>query len=134
MIVKSPKKKSGNINIKLPNKDGNSDIIEKKDHIKYLGVLLDEKLSWKHHIAYVCSRLARNTGIFSMLMIFSHNTTYAGNKNFYKPRTRTNIGKQSVSSIVVDLWQGLPTSLKNLNTFTFPGKVKEFLLKTQSSK
>ena len=30
MIVKSPKKKSGNINIKLPNKDGNSDIIEKK--------------------------------------------------------------------------------------------------------
>ena len=67
MIVKSPKKKSGNINIKLPNKDGNSDIIEKKDHIKYLGVLLDEKLSWKHHIAYVCSRLARNTGIFSKL-------------------------------------------------------------------
>ena len=69
MIVKSPEKKSGNINIKLPNKDGNSDIIEKKEHIKYLGVLLDEKLSWKHHysINYVCSRLARNTGIFSKL-------------------------------------------------------------------
>ena len=66
--------------------------------------------------------------------IHSHNTRYASNKNFYKPRTRTNIGKQSVSSIVVDLWQDLPTSLKNLNTFTFPGKVKEFLLKTQSSK
>ena len=30
MIVKSPKKKSGNINIRLPNKYGNSDIIEKK--------------------------------------------------------------------------------------------------------
>ena len=241
MIVKSPKKKSGNINIKLPNKDGNSDIIEKKDHIKYLGVLLDKKLSWKHHIAYVCSRLARNTGIFSKLRhymslaqlkqlyyslvhpyisyailawgsgvktqikqvqtkqntvirtiffattrgkntenafplmnlidiltvtsifklqalkfvhrwhskalpnifenyfqyandIHSHNARYASNKNFYKPRTRTNIGKQSVSSIVVDLWQDPPTSLKNLNTFTFPGKVKEFLLKTQSSK
>ena len=36
-------------------------------------------------------------------------------------------------SIVVDLWQDLSTSLKNLNTFTFPGKVKEYLLKTQFS-
>ena len=66
--------------------------------------------------------------------IHSHDTRYASNKNFYKPCTRTNNGKQSVSSIVVDFWQDLPTSLKNLNTFTFPGKVKEFLLKTQSSK
>ena len=55
-------------------------------------------------------------------------------RRFYDISTRTNIGKQSVSSIVVDLWQDLPTSLKNLNTFTFPGKLKEFLLKTQSSK
>ena len=63
--------------------------------------------------------------------IHSYNTRYATNKKFYKPCTRTNIGKQSVSSIVVDLWQDLSTSLKNLNTFTFPGKVKESLLKTQ---
>ena len=67
MIVKSQKKKPGNTNIKLPNNDGNSDIIEKTDHIKYLGVFLDEKLPWKHHIAYVCSRIARNTGIFTKL-------------------------------------------------------------------
>ena len=65
--------------------------------------------------------------------IHSYNTRYATNKNFYKPCTRTNIGKQSVSSIVVDLWQDLSTSLKNLNTFTFPGKVKQSLLKTQFS-
>ena len=241
MIVKSPKKKPGNTNIKLSNSDGSSDIIEKTDHIKYLGVFLDEKLSWKHHIAYVCSRIARNTGVFAKLRhymslaqlkqlyyslvhpyisyailawgsgprtqikkvqtkqntvirtiffatshgkntesalplmnlldilsvtsifkmqalkfahrwhnkalpnifdnyfqyasdIHSYNTRYATNKNFYKPCTRTNIGKQSVSTIVVDLWQDLSTSLKNLNTFTFPGKVKESLLKTQFSK
>ena len=58
MIVKSSKKKSGNINVKLPNKDGNSDIIEKKNHIKYFGILLEEQLSWKHHTAYICSRIA----------------------------------------------------------------------------
>ena len=41
--------------------------IEKTDHIKYLGVFLDEKLSWKKNIAYVCSRIAWNTGIFAKL-------------------------------------------------------------------
>ena len=59
---------------------------------------------------------------------------YASNKSFYKPCTRTNIGKQSVSSIVVDLWQDLPTSLKSVNTLTFSGKRKEFLVKTQFRK
>ena len=42
--------------------------IEKRDHIKYLGVLLDEQLSRRvHHIAYVCSKIAQKTGIFSKL-------------------------------------------------------------------
>ena len=34
---------------------------------------------------------------------------------------------------VVDLWQDLSASMKNLHTFTFPCE-EEFLLKTQSSK
>ena len=46
--------------------------------------------------------------------IHSYYTRYASNRNFYKLCTRTNNGKQSVSSIVVDLWQDLPTSLKNI--------------------
>ena len=223
MIVKSPKKKPGNTNITLPNNDGNSDIIEKTDHIKYLGVFLDEKLSWKHHIAYVCSRIARNTGIFTKLrhymslaqlkqlyyslvhpyisyailawgsgsktqikkvqtkqnivirtiffatshgkntesalpllnlldilsvtsilrckhlnlhidgIIKHYQTSLTTISSMLMIFTRTKIGKQSVSSIVVDLWQDLSTSLKNLNTFTFPGKVKQSLLKTQFS-
>ena len=33
----------------------------------------------------------------------------------------------------VDLWQDLPASLKNVNTFTFPCE-EEFLFKTQPSK
>ena len=55
-------------------------------------------------------------------------------KTFISRAQEPSLENISVSSIVVDLWQDLPTSLKNLNTFTFPGKVKEFLLKTQSSK
>ena len=57
--------------------------------------------------------------------IHSYNMRYTSNKNFYKLCSRTNIGKQSGSSIiVVDLWQDLPTSYKNPNTFTFSGKKK----------
>ena len=37
---------------------------------------------------------------------------------------RPNLGKQSVSLVVVDIWQDVPTSLQNLNTFTFSGKVR----------
>ena len=42
--------------------------------------------------------------------IRSYNTRYASNKNFHKPCARPNIGKQSVSSIAVELWQDPPTS------------------------
>lgn len=232
MIIKSPRKKEiGNINIKLTNKDGTTNSLEKKDHIKYLGVFIDDKLSWKYHVAYVCSRIARNIGIFYKLRhymslsqlkqlyysliypyisyailawgsayktqikkvqikqntvirimffaitygqnteralplmnllnmlsvnhiyklqafkfahhwhknelpeifdtyfqyasdVHSYSTRYATKKNFYKPRTRTNIGKQSVSSILVDLWKELPCHLKNITNFTFTKKVK----------
>ena len=52
MIVKSSNKKiTENINIKITNIDGTIYCLERKDHIKYLGVLIDEKLSWKYHIA-----------------------------------------------------------------------------------
>ena len=35
--------------------------------IKYLGVLLDETMSFNHHISYICTRIARNNGIISKL-------------------------------------------------------------------
>ena len=35
--------------------------------IKYLGVLLDETISFNHHISYICTRIARNNGIISKL-------------------------------------------------------------------
>ena len=44
--------------------NGTSSQLEHKDHVKYLGVLIDDNVSWKYHVAYICSRNARNTGIF----------------------------------------------------------------------
>ena len=44
--------------------------LERKDCIKYLGMMLDETVSFKYHIAYVCSRTSRNLGIISKLRYY----------------------------------------------------------------
>ena len=54
-----------NISINITNRDGSSHSLERKDHIKYLGVMIDSSLSWKYHISYVCAKLSRNIGIIS---------------------------------------------------------------------
>ena len=41
-IIKSSRKNSENIEIKLQSMDGSCHLLEKKDHIKYLGVMIDE--------------------------------------------------------------------------------------------
>ena len=39
-------------------------------HIKYLGILIDELLSWNKQIEYICTKLARTNGILSKLRYF----------------------------------------------------------------
>jgi len=68
MIVKISKEKERNIT----NRDGSCHSLERKDHIKYLGVMIDSALTWKYHISYACAKLSRNTGVISTFQ-----TTYA---------------------------------------------------------
>ena len=42
--------KANNLPLRLPTLEINNNIIERQPHIKFLGVLLDENLSWKPHI------------------------------------------------------------------------------------
>ena len=37
--------------------------IEQKDHVKYLGVLIDSKLTFKDHITAVSKKVSRTTGL-----------------------------------------------------------------------
>ena len=53
--------------INITHQDGSCHTLEQKDHIKYLGVMIDITLTWKYHISYVCPKLSRNTGVISML-------------------------------------------------------------------
>ena len=41
--------------------------LECKDHVKYLGVLLDSHLSWKYHIDNVALKISRIIGVFARL-------------------------------------------------------------------
>ena len=64
--------------------------------------------------------------------IHSYNTRYASKDNIHKVRTRTNIGKQTIASLASELWQELPTDLKNLSSNCFSKQVKQHLLRKQS--
>ena len=44
--------------------------LERKEYVKYLGAMIDNHLSWKHHINYVALKMSRNIGIVSKLRHF----------------------------------------------------------------
>ena len=51
MIIKSARKKDLNVDIRIKRNDGSYLSLNRKDHDKYLGVMIDTKLSWKYHIS-----------------------------------------------------------------------------------
>ena len=68
MIVKSTRKKDIPISLNIRNSDGSCYSLEWKRCIKYLGVIINESLSWKYHISdFFCSSISRNTGIIPKL-------------------------------------------------------------------
>ena len=60
-------------NISIPNDFTltiNSLLINKVDHTKFLGVIIDDKLSWKEHISAILAHLRRFVGIFYKISFF----------------------------------------------------------------
>ena len=53
------------ITIKINNK-----VIDQKEYIKYLGVLMDSTLSWKFHISNISRKISRSIGIMYKLRLF----------------------------------------------------------------
>ena len=45
----------------------NSHLIQRKDHVKYLGMIIDEKLFWKKHIDKVRSKMVQGTWAIARL-------------------------------------------------------------------
>ena len=66
--------------------------------------------------------------------IHGYNTRYASKQNLYKPKERTNTGKQTVAFAASVLWDDIPVDLRNLNAFKLSKKLKLYLLSEQHSK
>ena len=65
--------------------------------------------------------------------IHGYNTRYASKQNLYKPKERSNSGKQTVAFAASVLWNDIPVDFKNLNAFNFSKKIKYYLLSEQHS-
>lgn len=50
--------------------------LEQQDYVKYLGILIDKKLSWKYHIDYVASKISRTIDIIRRLDTSSRGVLY----------------------------------------------------------
>ena len=63
VIFRSPNKKSNhNVTIIM-----NKKALQQKDHVKYLGILLDEHLNWKYQVNQVSLKISRGIGILAKL-------------------------------------------------------------------
>ena len=56
--------KKDNIPLVLPKLNINNSEIARTESVKFLGVLLDENLSWKTYIKYIENKISKNIGIF----------------------------------------------------------------------
>ena len=56
------------INLKIRDNKTNTLIpLEEKDYVKYLGVLIDNNLSWRFHIDHITLKISKTIGIISRL-------------------------------------------------------------------
>ncbi len=76
-LVIHSKQKKRNHNIKMCI---NSNYLEEKEYVKYLGVLIDKNLSWASHIQQNKLKISKNLGILAKLR---HNVTKPILRNIY---------------------------------------------------
>ena len=63
-----PKKLNYNPQVDVFANDSNKKVtIERKNFIKYLGLLIDENLSWKTHIHSVANKISKTIGLIARL-------------------------------------------------------------------
>ena len=69
MIIKSAQKRNGEVKTQLSiDNDGSYYALERKDHIKYLGVIIDDNLNLKYKFLNIKPKIARHEEIILFLL------------------------------------------------------------------
>ena len=68
-VIFHPYQRKLNREVNLKILDNNSELVslERKTYVKYLGVVIDGNLSWKHHINYISTKISKGIGIIARL-------------------------------------------------------------------
>ena len=76
-VIFHPHQRELNREVNLKILDNNSELVslERKTYVKYLGVLIDGNLSWKHHINYISTKISKGIGIIARLIHLVPRTT-----------------------------------------------------------
>ena len=61
---------SDSVPLQLPTMTFNNIQIKRKDSVKFLGVIIDENLSWKNHIEVIENKISENIGVLTGLFIY----------------------------------------------------------------
>ena len=67
MITLKNKKLQNEISIKI-----NGEVLEQCESYKYLGVILDENLTWKHHVEHISKKIAKACGSLAKIRRSAH--------------------------------------------------------------
>ena len=59
------------MNLRIFNSKTNTHVyLECKEYVKYLGILIDSNLTWKHHVDHIASKISKIIGIIARLRHF----------------------------------------------------------------
>ena len=64
------KRMNFHVTIKLFHYKNSLILLERKDYVKYLGVLVDSTLTWRQHILFISSKISKSLGFISRLRHF----------------------------------------------------------------
>jgi len=70
----------------------------RKDSVKYLGVIFDQKLSWESHVQHVVAKLCIARGILSKLRSYIPVSCRVYTWRFWRPGTKPEVCENSFSS------------------------------------